>query len=293
MGRTIFIVAVIAILSTLLLMPEPCTAETIRVRHEVEVGEEFYIDIIQIVNTTDYKYQTNYAWIKVSDDGIIQGEPPSKGIFYVNVTTATNLYIIEISVMNISGENNPSITNATNNEDDSPKNIGTLVAIVSGTMLLVAFIIIAGKKIFFSICYSLIDPEKILDHKTRRGIYDLIEKEPGITYLRIKTRLKLSTATTTYHIAMLAKAEKVIFYKAGLEKRFFPDNYRPSLNEKLTENEMVVYNIILNYNDITRNKIMKISGMKKSTLRKVLNRLTQKELITSNIVKRKNYYRLL
>ena len=66
----------------------------------------------------------------------------------------------------------------------------------------------------------------VLAHETRRGVYELVRRQPGMHLRDIARSLDLSITLTDYHLRFLAKHDLVSFQMEGEYKRFYP-RYHP------------------------------------------------------------------
>jgi len=64
--------------------------------------------------------------------------------------------------------------------------------------------------------------DELLELETRRDIYDLVRREPGIHMREIQRRLDLSIALTEYHLRQLEESELVSSILEEGYKRFYP-----------------------------------------------------------------------
>lgn len=64
--------------------------------------------------------------------------------------------------------------------------------------------------------------DNLLELETRRDIYDLVRREPGIHMREIQRRLDLSIALTEYHLRQLVKSGLLTSISEEGYKRFYP-----------------------------------------------------------------------
>ena len=64
--------------------------------------------------------------------------------------------------------------------------------------------------------------DELLELETRRDIYDLVRREPGLHMREIQRRLDLSIALTEYHLRQLEESELVTSITEEGYKRFYP-----------------------------------------------------------------------
>lgn len=64
--------------------------------------------------------------------------------------------------------------------------------------------------------------DELLELETRRDIYDLVRREPGLHMREIQRRLDLSIALTEYHLRQLEEAGLVVSIAEEGYKRFYP-----------------------------------------------------------------------
>ncbi len=64
--------------------------------------------------------------------------------------------------------------------------------------------------------------DELLELETRRDIYDLVRREPGLHMREIQRRLDLSIALTEYHLRQLEESDLVTSIMEEGYKRFYP-----------------------------------------------------------------------
>ncbi|RLF68055.1 MAG: hypothetical protein DRN40_08005 [Thermoplasmata archaeon] len=66
------------------------------------------------------------------------------------------------------------------------------------------------------------EEEKILRNPNRQEIYEVIKKNPGITYSDLKSQLSVKNGTLSHHLTKLEKAGLIVSRKLGIYRRFYP-----------------------------------------------------------------------
>jgi len=66
------------------------------------------------------------------------------------------------------------------------------------------------------------EEEKILRNPYRQEIYEVIKKNPGITYSDLKSQLSVKNGTLSHHLMKLEKAGLIVSRKLGIYRRFYP-----------------------------------------------------------------------
>ena len=64
--------------------------------------------------------------------------------------------------------------------------------------------------------------DEVLDLETRRGIYDLVRRVPGLHMRELQRQLDLSIALTEYHLRQLEEAELIVSITEEGYKRYYP-----------------------------------------------------------------------
>lgn len=67
---------------------------------------------------------------------------------------------------------------------------------------------------------------EVLEHETRRRVYELVRAQPGVHLREVARQLALSITLVDYHLRFLAKHELVTFVSDGEYKRCYP-RYAP------------------------------------------------------------------
>lgn len=66
------------------------------------------------------------------------------------------------------------------------------------------------------------DAEKVLQNVNRREIYEVIKKNPGITYSDLKSQLSVKNGTLSHHLTKLERVGLIVSRKLGIYRRFYP-----------------------------------------------------------------------
>ena len=130
--------------------------------------------------------------------------------------------------------------------------------------------------------------EDVLDHETRRKIYDHITAYPGVTYRILQKVLGLTDGTLRYHLNYLERAEKIKFsLEAG--KRL----YYPHMNEilatgqaigssqpyQLTQLQQRILTTIKQYPGITQTELIRKTGLRRFTIVNNIKKLLNLEIV--------------
>lgn len=69
--------------------------------------------------------------------------------------------------------------------------------------------------------YARLPRDKILDHRGRGMVYDMVRAEPGVSTHRLAESVEFGWSTLMYHLRVLERTEKIVSVRDGRYKRFF------------------------------------------------------------------------
>jgi predicted transcriptional regulator len=131
------------------------------------------------------------------------------------------------------------------------------------------------------------DGEGVLEHRSRKLIYNYILTNPGATFGAIKQFLDLNTSTLTYHLNYMERARKIFSRREGNNKHYFcaseihdqaPRQLQPG-EPGLTEKQRFLLNHIQGRPGITKDELQNSSRLNRKNLNYNLNRLIDMNLI--------------
>ncbi len=108
--------------------------------------------------------------------------------------------------------------------------------------------------------YTRIKRRKLLDHLTRKRIYELIKSRPGIHFRALLKDLDLKTGTLAHHLNVLEREEYLRSYQDGMYRRFrLFDKMQPS-KIMLTNIQGRIINTIEKNPGVSQTNISKLIG---------------------------------
>jgi predicted transcriptional regulator len=129
------------------------------------------------------------------------------------------------------------------------------------------------------------EDEDVLDHRTRRMVYNYISSHPGVSFQRIRKVLDLNSSTLRYHLKFLEKSGKVVLELESGKKHFYPrgsgrdsGDYesRPS---ELTKKEQRVLDTIKRKPGISKRGICNYTNLNRNSISRCINTLRDRKLI--------------
>ena len=142
--------------------------------------------------------------------------------------------------------------------------------------------------LFHNLGKTMSQGEHVLEHETRKMIYNHIQQYPGVSFNTLKNVFNLTDGTLRYHLMFLERAEKIRF---GLEKGrriYYPHQSLNNLSSididdstslKLTQIQQRLLTAIKQYPGITQKELIKKTGMSRFTIMNNLKKLIGLELV--------------
>jgi DNA-binding transcriptional ArsR family regulator len=94
---------------------------------------------------------------------------------------------------------------------------GLAVAGVGATVYYWPFL----KYVVGTFLYARLPRDRILDHRGRGMVYDMVRAEPGVSTHRLAESVDFGWSTLMYHLRVLERTEKIVSVRDGRYKRFF------------------------------------------------------------------------
>lgn len=225
-------------------------------------------DTIQYVNGTVTDTNGNYAI-----DGMVPGNylvrvsANGYGTREINVTVSKGLHLkLDIMLQKKSGTT-PAPS------DKAGMSITLIPAILVVILILVIVVILS------SISYSKLLGDRLLDHETRRHVYDCIRATPGIHYRAILYELDLKTGVLTHHLRTLQRENFIKSVTDGLYKRFYPADAHVVLTPQLTGMQKNILETVIRNPGISQSGISTILGTNRMLVNYHIKRLKEKGLL--------------
>ncbi len=121
------------------------------------------------------------------------------------------------------------------------------------------------------------------DHGTRSLLYDYIRKNPGSTFIMLKSVLKIPDGTLRYHLGYLLKRNKIVQEKNGREKCYYSYHKErfpfSDPNLKLNKEQKRILQIVSMEPMIPYKELKRRSGLEPSSFKYNLKQLKKKKLI--------------
>ena len=129
------------------------------------------------------------------------------------------------------------------------------------------------------------EDEDVLDHRTRRMVYNYISSHPGVSFQKIRHVLDLNSSTLRYHLQYLQRSGKIVLEMEGGKKFYYPRGagsgsfeHEPKPPE-LTNKEKRVLDTIKRHPGISRKGICNYTNIDGKTTSKCIRALRDKKLI--------------
>ncbi len=134
------------------------------------------------------------------------------------------------------------------------------------------------------------------DLETRRKIYELIKKSPGIHFREIERRLKIAVGNLQYHLRYLEKKNLIRSDQDGEYIRYFPkdcqlddvDKKILSFLRRRTSRRILVY--LLNNPNANNKDVSKAVRLSPSTISWHLNKLVEAGIVEKRKEGRESYF---
>ena len=132
----------------------------------------------------------------------------------------------------------------------------------------------------------MVNSEIVLDHNTRKLIYDHIIANPGVSFNILKTIFNLNDSTLRYHLNYLKKNKKISFGLESGNRKYYPhidkgvvysnieDSDTVSVY-KLSEVQERIISTIKNYPGINQKELIRLTGLKRLTLSRNIKKLLE------------------
>ena len=127
------------------------------------------------------------------------------------------------------------------------------------------------------------EDEDVLDHRTRRMVYNYISSHPGVSFQRIRKVLDLNSSTLRYHLQYLEKAGKIVLEMEGGKKFYYPrglgSDSQGTESSELSKKERRVLESIKKNPGISKRGLSNYTNLNGSTVSKCIRTLRDKKLI--------------
>lgn len=205
----------ILLLPIVLAVVRPVSAETIEETIDLEVGEEFWLNVREHFGINgSYMYEKQNDWIGDLENGTFYGKPTNEGTYWLNITTDDNTYHIKIIVINAASTRNQI--------DIQPGTVAVLI-ICTGAVIVTTIIVFSmtdvGKWVLMSL-FNKLTPQRILTNENRKQIYVYIVEHPWANYTEIHQELNIPYRTLRHHLKKLIEHDFVIRKVDGAYVRF-------------------------------------------------------------------------
>ena len=143
------------------------------------------------------------------------------------------------------------------------------------------------------------DKSRILQLDSRKKIYNIIKKSPGIHFRELKRRSKQAVGALQYHIDILDKHHLIKIKKEGKFARFFPVESNLSEEEKTTlsflrhETTRKIILLLLTKKNVTNKRISAFLELSPSTISFHLQKLEEDNMIQKTRKGKMPYFSLV
>lgn len=133
--------------------------------------------------------------------------------------------------------------------------------------------------------YRRINTKNILEHETRKKIYDLVCKNPGINLSRLAELSECNESTLRYHLDQISHENYITRYDNGRSSHFFEKRISFSPEEQQFLSSLSsgqsgkILQLIHNDPGITRNELAQKLGIASSTVTRTVQHLTFNGLV--------------
>ncbi len=180
---------------------------------------------------------------------------------------------------------------------DSNPRLMIVGAIPIFTILFILIAVIVHKNevllvLFYKIltaCYSRIQRDELLNHKTRSRIYGAICSQPAITYSDLKHTYDLRNGTLTHHIVKLEKEKLIKSVNRGKKVHYFDVRIKyPDKYVHLTSQQSIIHSTVVKKPGISQADIGRETGMSAQKVNYHVKRLKKKGMIIIEIEGRRS-----
>ncbi|NLV26624.1 MAG: winged helix-turn-helix transcriptional regulator [Methanomicrobiales archaeon] len=133
--------------------------------------------------------------------------------------------------------------------------------------------------------YRRINTKNILEHETRKKIYDLVCQNPGINLSRLSELSECNESTLRYHLDQISQKKYITRYDNGRSSHFFEKRIGFSPEEQQFLSSLSsgqsgkILHLIHNDPGITRNELAQKLGIASSTATRTVQHLTLNGLV--------------
>ncbi|HSB46609.1 MAG TPA: winged helix-turn-helix transcriptional regulator [Candidatus Bilamarchaeum sp.] len=141
------------------------------------------------------------------------------------------------------------------------------------------------------------DIEKILQLKSRRKIFEAVEKHAGSHFREIERRSGLPTGTVRHHLSYLAKHGLISEQKDGNNVRYYPRAFDPGKKKLIgllrQKTLRAIILTLLIHDNCNNDLLARKAGISPSTATWHMKKLEERGIIKSRREGRKTFYRLV
>jgi DNA-binding MarR family transcriptional regulator len=198
----------------------------------------------------------------------------SSGNYTVKVR-ATDYGLVSYSVYLLDGENREVNFRLVETAKPSADN-GISTIPIAGILILIMGVVLG------TLLYSKLVREKVLEHETRRMVYDHIREHPGIHYRAILDELSLKMGVLTHHLGTLEKENYIKSVPDGIYRRYYPAGTKivPSLH--LTDIQQRIVTVILENPGISQSGVAAQLGLNRMHVNYHVKKLAGKCIVKVN-----------
>jgi predicted transcriptional regulator len=121
---------------------------------------------------------------------------------------------------------------------------------------------------------------EVLEHSTRRRIYDHIVKDPGITFQMLRSVLDMNDGTLKYHLNCLRKNDLIDIRKRKNEKVLIPKNIASDLHTReLRKDQKRILRFVKDHPGSSLKQISSRTGMDRKDVKRTITSLRRKRLV--------------
>ena len=140
--------------------------------------------------------------------------------------------------------------------------------------------------------YTRLNRENPFDNLNRGRVYGYIELNPGAHFNMILAALDLNNGTLVYHLEVLQRDGFVTSRQDGMYRRFYPKGVKPPLplENGTSETQTRILKAIQEMPGITQKELVRLFGLRQSTLAYQMERLESMGYIAAEKRGRKVHY---